>query len=86
MVLSLRLHRPGRRPRPVDQHRNGRRHGRAYRHSPEEIRRAFGRLLIHHEPISPVFRGAIGDEGYVFRAADLAELEAALQYTLAQSS
>ncbi|MEJ5198834.1 MAG: carboxylate--amine ligase [Anaerolineae bacterium] len=60
----------------------GRRHGRAYRHNYDDIRRSFGRLLIHHEPINPVFRGAIGDEGYVFRSADLAELQAALAYTL----
>ncbi len=60
----------------------GRRRGRAYRYSFEEIRRTFGRLLIHSEQINSVFRAAIGDEGYVFRSADLDELQAALRFTL----
>jgi biotin carboxylase len=60
----------------------GRRHGRSYRHSYDDIRHAFGRLLCHHEQINSIFRTAIGDEGYVFRAPDPAELQAALQYAL----
>ena len=60
----------------------GRRNGRSYRHGYDDIRHAFGRLLGHHEHINSVFRTAIGDEGYVFRSPDLAELQAALQYTL----
>jgi hypothetical protein len=60
----------------------GRRHGRSYRHGYDDIRHAFGRLLSHHEHINSIFRTAIGDEGYVFRSPDLAELEGALQYAL----
>ncbi len=60
----------------------GRRRGRAYRYGFEEIRRAFGRLLIHHEQINSIFRTAIGDEGYVFRSADPDELQAALCFAL----
>jgi hypothetical protein len=60
----------------------GRRHGHSYRHGYDEIRHTFGRLLSHHEHINSVFRTAIGDEGYVFRSPDLAELQAALQYAL----
>ena len=60
----------------------GRRHGHSYRHGHDDIRHTFGRLLSHHEHINSVFRTAIGDEGYVFRSPDLAELQAALQYTL----
>ena len=60
----------------------GRRTGHSYRHGYDDIRHAFGRLLSHHEHINSVFRTAIGDEGYVFRSPDLAELQAALQYTL----
>lgn len=60
----------------------GRRHGRPYRHTYDDVRRAFGRLLVHHEQINSVFRTAIGDEGFVFRSPDLAELQAALQYAL----
>jgi hypothetical protein len=62
----------------------GRRNGRSYRHGYDDICRAFGRLLSHHEMINSVFRTAIGDEGYIFRGPDLAELEAALQYALEQ--
>ena len=60
----------------------GRKQCHSYRHGLDDIRHAFGRLLSHHEHINSVFRRAIGDEGYVFRSPDLAEVEAALQYTL----
>ena len=60
----------------------GRRRGRSYAHSFEDIRQAFGRVLGHHEQINSVFRTAIGDEGYVFRSPDLDELQMALRYTL----
>lgn len=60
----------------------GRRRIRTYRHAPDDVRRAFGRLLIHHEQINSVFRSAIGDEGFVFRSSDLDELQAALRYAL----
>ncbi len=60
----------------------GRRHGRPYRHSYDDIRHAVGRSLVHHEQINSVFRTAIGDEGFVFRSPDIEELQAALQYAL----
>jgi hypothetical protein len=60
----------------------GRRHGRSYRHSYDDIRHAFGRQIIHHEQINSVFRTAIGDEGFVFRSPDLDELQAAMRYAL----
>jgi hypothetical protein len=60
----------------------GRRRIRSYAHSYDDVRQAFGRLLVHHEHINSVFRTAIGDEGYVFRSPDLGELQAALKYAL----
>ncbi|MCU0500966.1 MAG: ATP-grasp domain-containing protein [Anaerolineae bacterium] len=60
----------------------GRRHSHSYRYGYDNIRHTFGRLLSHHELINSVFRTAIGDEGYVFRSPDLAELQAALEYAL----
>jgi biotin carboxylase len=63
----------------------GRKHGKTYLHSYDDIRHAFGRLLVHHEQINSTFRKAIGDEGYVFRSPDLQEMQEAIHFTLEQA-
>ena len=60
----------------------GRKHHKPYRHSDDDVRRAFGRTLVHREQINSLFRKAVGDEGYVFRSPDLSEVLAAMQYAL----
>lgn len=60
----------------------GRKQGKSYRHTREDISQALGRSLVHREPVSPLLRKALGDEGFIFRSLDLEELQAALQYTL----
>ena len=42
-----------------------------YAHSHDEVVAHCGPLLVHHEPIQSVFRGAIGDYGYILRAGEL---------------
>jgi hypothetical protein len=52
----------------------GRKHGRTYRLSHDEVIRRVGGLLVHHERVDDVFAAAIGNEGYVLRSPDLAPL------------
>lgn len=54
-----------------------RRNGRRYALPHDELLRAFGPLLVHHQPMESVFSGAIGDYGYVMRSPDLEPLVAA---------
>ncbi|MBF0528658.1 MAG: ATP-grasp domain-containing protein [Deltaproteobacteria bacterium] len=51
-----------------------------YRHDHEEIMRTYGQLIVHYEPINSIFRGAIGDFGYLVRSADLARIEDAARF------
>ena len=53
----------------------GRKNGKPYRHSHEDILRAHGDLIVSHTPIDSVFRKAIGDYAYLARARSLAELQ-----------
>ena len=55
----------------------GRKSGRPYRMSHDEVLRRFASLLVHHERIDDVFAAAIGNYGYVMRHPDLAPLAAA---------
>ncbi len=52
----------------------GRKLRKCYAHGHEEIMGAYGRLIVHHEPIHSVFSAAIGDFGYLARSEDLEEL------------
>jgi hypothetical protein len=52
----------------------GRRLGKSYSHTHEEVLANFKGFLVHHEPISGVFAAAIGDYGYLVRSPDLEEL------------
>jgi hypothetical protein len=55
----------------------GRKHGRTYRLSHDEVLGRFRDLLVHHERVDDVFAAAIGNYGYVMRHPDLAPLAAA---------
>jgi hypothetical protein len=55
----------------------GRKHGRAYRLSHDEVLARFTDLYVHHERMDDVFAAAIGNLGYVLRGPDLAPLRAA---------
>lgn len=52
----------------------GRKTGRAYRMSHDEVLARFDRLLVHHERIDDVFSPAVGNYGYVMRHPDLEPL------------
>ena len=47
-----------------------RKNGRPYRHTHEEIKNRFGENLVHFQPISGIFRNALGDWGYLLRFED----------------
>lgn len=55
----------------------GRKHGRSYRLTHDEVIRRVGGLLVHHERVDDIFASAIGNEGYVLRSPELAPLLAA---------
>ncbi|MDF1554514.1 MAG: ATP-grasp domain-containing protein [Deferrisomatales bacterium] len=52
----------------------GRKASKRYARSHAEVLRALGDGLVHHTPIDSIFRGAIGDYGYLVRSADLDEV------------
>jgi hypothetical protein len=58
----------------------GRKRGKRYVHGHGEILAAFGGLIAHHEEINSIFRGAIGDYGYLVRSKELEEVLAAARY------
>jgi hypothetical protein len=58
----------------------GRKWSKRYAHSHEEVLRAFGRLIPHHEEMNSIFRQAIGDYGYLVRSKDVGEILAAVRY------
>lgn len=55
----------------------GRKPGRTYRLTHEEILDRFGELMVHHERIDDVFATAIGSYGYILRHPDEAPLHEA---------
>jgi biotin carboxylase len=57
-----------------------RKYRKRYAHSHQEILARFGHLIPQHEPVSPVFRVALGDYCYVVRSPDLDELFAVARY------
>lgn len=52
----------------------------SYEYTHEDILRTFGDRLTHHERISPIYRSAMGDDAYLFRAKEFSELEPVLEY------
>ncbi|HXI45991.1 MAG TPA: ATP-grasp domain-containing protein [Candidatus Acidoferrales bacterium] len=61
----------------------GRKVGRTYRMSHEQVLEAMGPLLIHHERIDDVFATAIGNYGYILRGPILQPLQDAAHAILA---
>lgn len=51
-----------------------------YAHTHEQVMKAFGRCIIHHEPISGIFSAALGDFGYLARSPDLNEIFETVEY------
>ena len=49
----------------------GRKLNREYAHTHEEVLQRFQANMVHHEPISGVFRAALGDYGYLLRSPEL---------------
>jgi hypothetical protein len=58
----------------------GRKTGKRYTHSHEAVLERLKGLLVHHTPVSGVFRAAIGDYGYLVRSPELADIHAAIAY------
>jgi biotin carboxylase len=48
----------------------GRKHGKPYRFSMEEILARYNAEIIHHQPIDSVFSAAIGNYGFIIRTPD----------------
>lgn len=61
----------------------GRKDHRAYRHDHQQVLARAGGLLCHEERVQSVFRGAIGDHGYLLRSPDLGEVVEVAGYALA---
>ena len=61
----------------------GRKSRKSYAHSHEEIMGAYGRMIVHHEPINSVFSAALGDFGYLARSAEREELLALSRFVQA---
>ena len=57
----------------------GRKNGKHYVRSHDQVVRELGSLLVFHTPVSGVFRPAIGDHGYLVRSADMEEIRKAIQ-------
>lgn len=57
----------------------GRRFGKTYARSHDEIVHAFGHLIPHHERINSTFGVALGDYGYLLRSPDLEEIHSVAQ-------
>lgn len=55
----------------------GRKHLHPYRYRHDELLARLGGLMVHHQPISGVFSGALGNYGYLLRSPHLEEVLAA---------
>jgi hypothetical protein len=64
----------------------GRKTGRRYRLSHEEVLSRFGALIVQHERIDDVFSAAIGNYGYVMSGPDLEPLQVAARAIQAQAT
>ena len=60
----------------------GRKPGKQYHHTHDEILAAFGPLIVHFEHMSPVFHRVLGDAAYVARSPELDEIKAVIRYVL----
>ncbi len=60
----------------------GRRNGRNYLLSHEQVLAAFPRQIVNYQPISGIFAPALGDFGYLVRSPEMAEIEEIVGYVL----
>jgi hypothetical protein len=51
-----------------------------YRYTHDQLMREFGHLIVHHERMSPLFRNALGDSGYIARSPDFSALRPLIEY------
>ena len=58
----------------------GRKNSKRYVHSHEQVLDRLRGLIVHHTPVSGVFRAAIGDYGYLVRSGDLAVVREAIAF------
>lgn len=58
----------------------GRKLNKRYQFAHEEVVSRLGALLVHHTPVSGVFRAALGDYGYLIRSGSLDEIHKAIEY------
>lgn len=58
----------------------GRKFNKHYLHSHEAVMDAFGRAIVHHQPMPSVFALAMGDYYYLVRSPDLSEILAAAAF------
>lgn len=61
----------------------GRKRHLPHLHSHEEILESLSDLIVHHEPIRPVFARAMGHHAYLMRSPDLDTLQTGIDYILA---
>lgn len=61
----------------------GRKYHRPYRYTHEEVLRLCAPVLLHHEPLAPLFARAMGDYAYVLRSPDLDVLHRHISLILA---
>lgn len=61
----------------------GRKDHKTYRHDHQAILQRAGDLLCHEERIQSIFRGAIGDHGYLLRSPELSDVLSVAEYALA---
>jgi hypothetical protein len=52
----------------------GRKLNKHYKYTQNDIYANFGPYIVHHEPISGIFSGALGNHGYLIRSPDLDEI------------
>lgn len=57
----------------------GRKSGKRYIHTHDQVVRELGPLLAFHTPVSGVFRSAIGDYGYLARSANMDDIRRAIE-------
>jgi hypothetical protein len=57
----------------------GRKAGKLYLCSHEEVVRRLGPMLMFHTPVSGVFRPAIGDHGYIVRSGNMDDIRKAIK-------
>jgi hypothetical protein len=56
----------------------GRKNGKRYVRTHEQVVRELGSLLVFHTPVSGVFRAAIGDHGYIVRSPNMDDIKKAI--------